>query len=151
MWSPNSTLEKDYDGCCLLSPECHNQIEDIPHVLQFCVGLSNTRKSLMTFTHNYLSDLPDLLRDLIFNLCIPESPTFCQFLLNCSSIPSVISASQLLGEIFVHEHLFYISRIWVYAIHRERLKQLGTWKQYTLWQTSEEEDDRRFYFYRPSA
>ena len=86
----------------------------------------------MTFTHNYLSDLPDLLRDLIFNLCIPESPTFCQFLLDCSSIPSVISASQLLGEIFVHEHLFYISRIWVYAIHRERLKQLGTWKQYTL-------------------
>ena len=59
--------KKDYDGCCLLSPECHNQIEDIPHVLQFCVGLSNTRKSLMTFTHNYLSVLPDLLRDLIFN------------------------------------------------------------------------------------
>ena len=86
----------------------------------------------MTFTHDYLLYLPDLLRDLIINICFPESPTFYQFLLDCSSIPVVVSASQLLGEIFVHEHLLYISRIWVYAIHRERLKQLGTWKQYTL-------------------
>ena len=124
--------KKDYDGCCLLSPECQDRLEDIPHVLQFCVGLGNTRKSLMTFTRNYLLNLPDLLKDLIINLCSPDSPAFCQFLLDCSSLPAVVSASQTLGEVFVLDHLFYISRIWVYAIHRERLKQLGTWKRHRL-------------------
>ena len=70
------------------------------------------------------------MKKLISSLCLPESPTFCQFLLDCSTIPDVISASQSLGEAFVHNHLFYISRIWVYAIHRERLKKFGMWKQH---------------------
>ena len=124
--------QRDYDGCCLLSPECNGQLETIPHLLQFCAGLRGTRESLATFTSEYSLNLPIGLKDLISSLCFPESPTFCQFLLDCSTIPAVISASQSLGEVYVHDHLFYISRIWVYAIHRERLKKLGMWKQYMV-------------------
>ena len=121
--------KKDYDGCCLISAQCQGQLEDITHILQLCRATSDTRESLTIFTRAYSLNLPDILRDLLVDLCHPNSKFYCQFLLDCSSIPAVISASQILGESFVLDQLFYISRIWVYAIHRERLKKLGTWKR----------------------
>ena len=106
--------------------------ETITHLLQFCPRLRGNRESLAIFTSKYSLNLPYILKDLISSLCLPESPMICQFLLDCSTLPAVISASQSLVEVNVHDHLFYISKIWVYAIHRESLKKLGMWKKYTI-------------------
>ena len=41
------------EGLCLLSPSCVNQIEDIPHILSACSGLSSIREKLVLYTLQY--------------------------------------------------------------------------------------------------
>ena len=120
--------KRDYDGRCLLSPNCGDQIEDITHIVQRCPALCELRKNLLTFTYNYTLSLPLPLHQLFLELSNPLSSSFCQFLLDCASIPLVIAAMQEFGSRFVLNIAFFISRTWVYAIHRERLKILGQWK-----------------------
>ena len=120
-WSKNKT------GVCLLSPECSNTKEDIPHILKSCQALAKTRGKLISFTHEYSDKLPADIKQLSLQLCNQDSPTFVQFLLDCSVLPSVITATQLHGNV-VLDYLFSISRTWVYCLHRERLKILGLWK-----------------------
>ena len=120
---------KNYDGGCKLSSTCKDMIEDLPHILTQCSALITTRNNLFQFAKKYVEVLPDCIRFLILDLCRSENPLHHQFLLDCSSIPSVIQAHQIGGTDVLH-HLFYISRTWVYALHRKRLKILGAWKQY---------------------
>ena len=49
-----------------------------------------------------------------------------QFLLDCSVLPDIILLQQKLG-FQILEDLFYLTRSWCYAIHRERLKILNRW------------------------
>ena len=118
-----------YDGHCLLK-DCGSVLEDISHILTACPALHGTRGKLAQFTWDYSLSLPGPLCLLLRTLCHPTSQDFCQFLLDPSVIPAVIRLSQLLGR-NIFDHLFYISRTWVYALHRERLKQLGLWKRYS--------------------
>ena len=74
----------DYEGRCLLSPECVYQLEDVPHILQHCPALGDIRESLFKFTHDYTLSLPVSLHHLLLDLCHPSSSYFCQFLLDCS-------------------------------------------------------------------
>ena len=115
------------DGSCMLSVICKGILEDIPHILKFCPALVITRNNLLEFTHRYLTELPDELKFLLGSMYHPDHPQFCQLLLDCSSIPSIISLTQQLGP-FILEHIFFVSRVWVFALHRERLKLLGKWK-----------------------
>ena len=64
------------------------------------------------------------LKTVILQLCNPSSSSFCQFLLDCSVLPAVISAVNKNCSDVLH-HLFHISRTWVYCLHRERMKLLG--------------------------
>ena len=114
------------NGFCLLSESC-KAIEDIPHILQWCVWLKDVRKQLEDHTHSVAASLPDYLSEVILLLCIPVSPLFCDFLLDCSSLPLVISIAQEYGEEILNP-LFSLSQTWVFMLHRERLKQLGRWK-----------------------
>ena len=50
-----------------------------------------------------------------------------QFLLDCSTIPEAIRCAQDHG-CCIYDNLFYLSRTWCFAHHRERLKRLGKWK-----------------------
>ena len=79
----------------------------------------------MKFTVEYCEKFPQF-KELILSFCDPDLPIFCQFLLDCSTLPTVIVAYNLHGNI-VHEHLFEISRTWVYTLHKTRLKKLGRW------------------------
>ena len=117
-WS-NST------GNCHLSTSCQNQPENVEHILRFCSALQPTRKKLFEFTRNYCAD-HTLICDLVDIYMKLDSPYFCQFLVDCSILPEVIKSVQHHGSI-IHHHLFNITRIWCYAIHRERLKILGRW------------------------
>ena len=121
-WSNNKS------GVCLLSKECSSTIENLHHILSACSVLQPTRHKLMKFTEEYSMKFP-VIKNLVSSLCDQSSPLFSQFLLDCSSLPSVIKAAQLHGD-EIHHHLFHITRTWVYTLHKTRLKLLGRWNQF---------------------
>ena len=116
---------KNKNGFCLL-PSCEELVEDIPHILSSCSGLAPIREKLVRFTHEYCTNSAPVLADLVTSICKPENENFIQFLLDCSTLPEVISAAQRFGDGVLH-HLFKISRTWVYSLHRTRMKKLGRW------------------------
>ena len=118
-WSRNKT------GSCLLSSTCSSTVEDLTHILSCCHALQPTRVKLMSFTLQYCEEFPTI-KKLTLSLCTPSNPVFCQFLLDCSCIPSVIAAVQNQGSDLLN-HLFHITRTWVYTLHKERMKLLGRW------------------------
>ena len=115
------------DKKCKLSLEC-NSDEDIPHILKFCISLNQTREKLLNFTRSYCNDHKSIA-NIALKLCNIDNPDFCQFLLDCSTIPEVIQLFQQHGPI-IHTHLFNITRIWCYSLHRDRLKILGRWRNF---------------------
>ena len=114
-------------GDCQVSPDCKTS-EDISHILKYCVALSSTRKKLSTFTQSYCASHP-VIASLVEQYCHVNCRLFVQFLLDCSVIPDVIAAVQTHGQ-YILSNLFDITRIWVYALHRDRLKLLGRWRKF---------------------
>ena len=100
-----SNWSKNKLGVCLLSQSCSMIVEDLEHILSTCIALQPTRDKLMSFTNNYCSEWP-IIRNLILNHCSPASPNFCQFLLDCSSLPDVILEAQQHGS-QVLDHIFH--------------------------------------------
>ena len=121
-WSQNKS------GVCLLSSECSSTVENLQHILSECSALQPTRDKLYKFSEDYSKKFP-VITELVRSLCKQSSPSFSQFLLDCSSLPSVIIAVQLHGDEIYH-HLFHITRSWVYSLHKTRMKLLGRWNQY---------------------
>lgn len=120
-WSPNA------HGRCKLIPGCE-EYEDTTHILQNCSGLNKTRMKMIDFTNSYCLKHP-VIANLVTKYCNTSCRLFCQFLLDSSVLPDVIAAVQMHGKV-IHKHLFNISRIWVYSLHRDRLKILGRWRNF---------------------
>ena len=122
-WSQNK------NGVCLISPECSNLslIEDIPHILQVCPALRGVRKKLMDYTLQMMTKFDDNLRKKIHPLCSPSHSDFCQFLVDCSTLPLVISLVDIYGSQLLSA-MFEITRTWVFSLHRERLRRLDRWR-----------------------
>ena len=118
--------DKNYNGFCKIGPQCQ-ELEDIHHILKRCQALHDTRIKLSSYTCTYARKCPQELHDLILEHCQPEHPDFSFFVLDCSTLPAVIQLVQKIGKDALF-HLFHISRTWIYALHRERLKLLGLWK-----------------------
>ena len=117
---------KNKKGVCLL-PTCKDlEIpEDLEHILIHCGSLEDARVGLADFSTTY-SENYEQIKEIVRELCNPSHPQFTQFLLDCSCLPSVITAAQLHGDLVLH-HLFRITRTWCYSLHRARLKLLGRW------------------------
>lgn len=113
---------------CKLSSTC-NTAEDISHILKHCAALEQTRNRLTEFTKSYCISRP-VITCLIERYCDVKCSLFVQFLLDCSVLPDVIAAVQVHGQDILAD-LFNITRVWVYALHRDRLKCLGMWKNFT--------------------
>ena len=111
------------DGTCLLSPLCNQEKEDLRHILISCTALTATREKLTRYTLSFSQQYP-LTAPLLLKFCAPSSPQFCQFLLDCSVIPSVILETQQHGMEVLHD-LFNVTRTWCYTLHKERMKLLG--------------------------
>ena len=117
-WSKNNA------GICLLESCKSDRIpEELEHIIFSCKGLAETRKRLLTFTFDYISDKPEL-QPIIHKYLGEAEVEFCQFIIDCSVQSLVISSYQLYGK-SIHDHLFYITRTWCYSLHKERLRQLG--------------------------
>ena len=124
-WSPSKET-----GYCKLSLSCSRTLEDIPHILRWCPSLTNVRHGLTDYTYRYSANLPLELMSLLRRKCNLSSPTFVNFILDCSTDPDVIRTTQVLGS-DVLDHLFTVTRTWAFVIHRERLRMLGSWRSVT--------------------
>ena len=122
-WSQNKS------GLCLLSPTCHDSClrEDVPHILAICPALLGVRVQLMNYTLQMTFKFDDTVRKEILTLCTPSHSDFCHFLIDCSTIPSVISLADSYGSQLLSA-MFEITRTWVFTLHRERLRRLNRWK-----------------------
>ena len=121
-WSLSNSKE-----CTAPSCQGFDITEDLSHILAYCSSLTPTRQRLAKFTHEFCSKLANPeIRDLIITYSEPSHPSFCQFLVDCSSIPEVISSSQVHGQ-DVLLHSLHVSRVWCYCINRDRLRRLGRW------------------------
>ena len=125
-----SHWSKNKRGVCLLSEACSDTEDDINHILTICPALEETRNNLTRYTENYVRKLPSNFQALL-QLCSSSNQSFCDFLLDASSQPNVISAVQLHGPLFL-QHTFCVTRTWIFVIHRERLKMLGRWNSNKL-------------------
>ena len=119
-WRSHST------GVCLLSPDCFSTKEDLNHILRDCVALNPTREKLVDFTNKYCTQLNPVLSQLIKDHVNTANSLYCQYLIDCSTLPAVISTSLALGPEVLH-HMFTVTRTWIYTIHKERLRRLGRW------------------------
>ena len=108
---------------------CQTQsCKDLEHILAGCPSLEATRSSLLDFTKRYHEQLPQLhyLKNILWHR---SHPSFCQLILDCSILPSVIKTKQQYGP-EIYTHLFRITRTWCYCLHKERLKILGRWQHF---------------------
>ena len=122
-WSSNKA------GICLLE-SCRNLriSEDLEHIIFSCKSLRDTRSRLENFTNSYVADKP-ILKPIIETYICENKELFCQFIIDCSVLPLVISSYQMYGPT-IHEHLYYITRTWCHSLHRDRLRQLGRWNTF---------------------
>ena len=120
-WSRNKA------GVCLLSESCSNTVETVKHILVDCPALEVFRTKMASYTANHVTEkVPAEVGAILHQLCSRNNPQLCHILLDCSSIPEVISAVQLYGK-EVLDYFYEVTRTWIYVLHRERLKMMGRW------------------------
>ena len=114
----------DSEGTCtFLSCKQRSTVETPEHILLECPAYSATRLHLISLCLNVKNPVSNYI---VTNLLLSTSTNQMQFLLDCSPIPLVIHLAQLHGDQIFND-LFYLSRTWCFAIHRERMKRLGRW------------------------
>jgi hypothetical protein len=116
-------------GACRL-PGCGAARGDLPHLLAgACPALAPALAHVLGFWDRVLATHPLLLTPVLSALQGPPGH-FVTFVLDPSTDPAVIALCQQHGR-GVLDPLFRLSRAWVWAAHRERLRQLGL-HQYLL-------------------
>ena len=111
------------EGYCRVSLTCQNQPETVEHILVHCVAYSECRRRLCSL---WLSTENRVAHELVREALGSDSEYLVQFLLDCSVLPQVISATQSHGSEIL-SILFYLTRSWCFSIHRQRMKILGRW------------------------
>ena len=111
------------DGVCQICSS--NSVGSIEHILLGCPSLNIFRLKLLRTLDQ--QDYYESSKSFIKKTISGGSALAVQLLLDCSSIPEVISMRQTFGEIIL-EDLFKFSRSWCYTINRERLRLLGRLK-----------------------
>ena len=106
-------------------PFCYDEglVETPEHILLHCPAYVKTRQSLLPL---FLKIQHPISHSLALSLLTSGPTTFLQFLMDCSSLPEVISSYQNYGD-QIYRDLFYLSRTWCFVMHKERMKQLGRW------------------------
>ena len=115
-------------GVCSL-PGCRQQgvagtLEDL---LLLCHSLEQARGGLHNLASKVSSEhavLGIVINDIFGNHSTGDK---MQLLLDPSTIPLVIQATQILGN-HIRDRLMYLGRAWCYTLHRERVTQLGLLK-----------------------
>ena len=109
---------------CQLHPE-QPMVGDLEHHLVLCPALEE-RRSLLFEYWDSLTSCSTPCRDIITNIKSSPLKIFIQFILDCSVLPQVISATQKHGDVILNT-LFKATRTYCYSMYRERLKRLDRW------------------------
>ena len=110
-------------GVCLLPGCSGEEVGSLEHILVYCPALSTVRSDIVKLWSNFMVPRKYLF-PVVSNLTKHEN-TFMQLLLDPSSIPSVITATQESSDIL--PCCFYLSRTWIYSIHLRRMKLMKIW------------------------
>ena len=80
---------------------------------------------MMEYFLHYSMSIP-FIKPVLQAYCTLSSHLYTQFLVDCSSLPLVVSTTQMFGPQTLH-HLFKVTRTAVYSLHRARMQMLGRW------------------------
>ena len=104
-------LQKTGKGFALI------EIETIEHILISCNAFTETKKKLYKL---WLSTKIPIVYELVLTALSSDK----SYLL--SVLPSVVRAAQG-HSCEIYKELFYLTRTWCFAIHRQRMRKLGRW------------------------
>ena len=121
-WSSNS------GGYCVM-PTCEKTLGDLEHLLLFCPALQPSRNRLYNIWSQKLHHMGPLL-DIFQRLVNGPTQEFISFLLNPSANSELLSLSQAHGQ-WVLDNAMYLTRTYVYTIHKEKLILIGEWAKDT--------------------
>ena len=120
-WHARHWSKENPDGFCLLCPGRRIR-GDITHLLLSCEALQEKRLNILQYWKLLSEDKPHLQQLLSSVLC--SSPRDqVQFLLDPSSVPSVITGCQM--DLFSLEDIFPLTRTYCYSMHRRRSQIIG--------------------------
>ena len=117
-----SHWSRNRDRFCL-APGCNNVVESVKHILIDCQAYISCKTRLYSLWISYPCPV---VHNLVLEAFSNETDYLLQFILDCSVLPSVISATQCYG-VAILEKLFYLTRSWCWSIHKQRMKMLGRW------------------------
>ena len=111
-------------GLCTIPGCTGDESGSLEHYLLFCPALSSARLNVMQLSQK-ISLEHEALRNILQNtFSNQKTENIVQFLLDCSSVPEIVTLSQSDNSYLV-DRLFYLSRTWCYSIHRSRMNRLG--------------------------
>ena len=112
----------DLSGICKV---CNDQPGTLQHIAAGeCPGLVQAVARARSLWEAFLAQNP-ILYSVVHQYSSGDS--FLSFLLDPTTKPSVISLSQTHGS-HISDKLCYMTRTWLYYMHKERLEKLGLWK-----------------------
>ena len=111
-------------GKCLLPGCTQPNIGSLEHVLLECSALNSTRQKMVSLCFNVGNEYLPVKNIIEEALSTKDYKHLMQFLLDCSSLPAVVTLQQVCGSECFYP-LFYATRTWCYSIHRKRMDLLG--------------------------
>ena len=120
-WSRGST------GNCEI-PGCSDEPGTLLHLATGqCPSLTAAKSKVVLLWKDFLTTNP-VLFPLVSDISLGDQSHFLSFLVDPSTNPSVISLIQTnKPELDLLNKLFYLTRTWLYTLHKERLSLLGLW------------------------
>ena len=116
----------DSSGTCRV-PGCSNELGTLQHLATGeCSGLANAFVRSLALWKSFLRDNP-ILFPVIKHYSLGDPIDFLKFLVDPTTQPLVISLTQTHGT-NITEKLCYMTRTWLFYMHKERLKLLELWK-----------------------
>ena len=118
------TWSEKGDGYCSLVT-CDGVVGDLEHLLVGCPALQSIRNNMFDLWEQKLSGCDPLYQLFQKMRSGPPEAMSC-FLLNPAANPELIHLNQTFGP-NMFENALYLTRTFVYSIHREKLKLTGKW------------------------
>jgi hypothetical protein len=117
-WSKNKL------GYCL-ADTCGETTGDLEHLLVHCPALTSTRERLWTMYFEHSVMYPALFQFLSrLEKSLPQ--VMVQFLMDPTAFPEIWEIWKLFGQPAI-DHVYYLTRTYVYYIYRQKQILLGLW------------------------
>ena len=106
-------------GLCTLQGCNGESLGSLEHLVLSCPALQPSRQTCIDFLLSVAHEHPIMKTWIMDTLCSIDTTLVMQFLLDCSTLPRVISLVETHGT-HVLSILFRATRNWCYSLHRKR-------------------------------